>query len=75
MLSQIGDIAGGGNFILASHQREESGLTLNALPFHLLTFKLRHRPSFISSFADMCAGLKEKIGNTGSGNKCMKKAL
>ena len=38
MLSQIGDIAGGGNFILASHRRpgrSERGSTLGALSLFL----------------------------------------
>ena len=53
VLSQIGDIARGDNFIFPSHKRpakREGGLTLHALSFHLLTFKLKHILSFMSSF-------------------------
>lgn len=47
VLSQIGDIAGRGNFILAFHQRlarrkKNQAFTLYALSFYLLTFMLRY---------------------------------
>lgn len=83
VLSQIGDIAGRGNFILASHQRPRRrerarGLTLHAFSFHLHTFKLRHILSFISSFSQlhtystcrhMHPELKEKTENVDKGYK------